>query len=413
MKIVILSDSFDDSNGPSRMARLMAEAFQKQGHEVNVITSTSDKTMADKSILNGVNIWSVYSNYNLFWRPYVSLYNFQTVGAIRKILNELKPDIVHAHNIHIYISYYVLKIAKKTGAKVFLTAHDVMIFHYGKLIEFIDSKNLKISEKFNYKISIWRQIKKASKTYNPFRDIIIRNYLKYVDKIFAVSNTLKQALNDNGIDNVGVVYNGIDLSNWESEKSDIENFKQQYYLFGKKVVFFGGRLSILKGGEKIVSAFGIITKEIPDVVLLMVGNIDEEAQKILNIAEKIGVRDKIITTGWLSGDGLKAAYFTSDVVVVPSISFDSFPVVNLEAMAAGKPIVGTCFGGTPEVVIDNETGYIVNSYDEKELANKTIDLLKNPEKAARFGNNGRERIKNFFSLDQQVQKTMEWYKKFL
>ena len=103
----------------------------------------------------------------------------------------------------------------------------------------------------------------------------------------------------------------------------------------------------------------------------------------------------------------------SKMVVVLSLYLDPFPTVNLEAMASGKPIVGTCFGGTPEAVANNETGYIVNPYDEKELAAKIIDLLKNPEKAKLFGTNGRHRVEKFFSLDQQVQKTLEWYKKFL
>lgn len=413
MKIVILSDSFDDSNGPARVARLMAEALQKKGHKINVITSTQNRAAAGKIELNGIAIWSIYSNYNLFWRPYVSLYSRQTVGPIYRILNELKPDIVHAHNIHIYLSYYALKIAKRIGAKVFLTAHDVMLFHYGKLTEFIDSKDLSCSAKYNYKISIWQQIKRAGKTYNPLRNMVIRHYLKYVDKIFAVSDTLKQALNNNGINNVEVIHNGIDLKDWQSKDGDVENFKNRYNLLEKRVIFFGGRLSALKGGEKIVVAMKLIIAKIPNTVLLMAGNIDAESQKILNGAEKIGIGDKIITTGWLSGDELKAAYFSSDIIVVPSVSFDSFPVINLEAMAAGKPVVGTCFGGTPEAVVNNETGYIVNPYNEKELVGKIIDLLKNKEKVAAFGRAGRERVEKLFNLNAQVQKTLEWYKKFL
>lgn len=413
MKIVILSDSFDDSNGPARVARQIAEALQKKGHHVSVITSTQNKATVGKIESNGVTIWSIYSYYNLFWRPHVSLYNYQTVGNIKKILGELKPDIVHAHNIHIYLSYYSLKIAKQMGAKVFLTAHDVMMFHYGKLTEFINPKNLEIPKKINYRISAWQQIKRAGKTYNPLRNIIIRHYLKYIDKIFAVSNALKLALSDNNIKNVEVIHNGINLDEWRQEEINTESFKKQFNLFEKKVIFFGGRLGILKGGEKNIAAMRRIIEEIPNAVLLMAGDINAESKKILNIAEKINVRNKIITAGWLSGHELKAAYFLSNVVVVPSISFDSFPVVNLEAMAAGKPVVGTCFGGTPEVVLDNETGYIVNPYNEKELAEKIINLLKNPEKAAAFGQAGRERVKNFFGLGKQVQETLNWYQKFL
>ena len=82
-------------------------------------------------------------------------------------------------------------------------------------------------------------------------------------------------------------------------------------------------------------------------------------------------------------------------------------------MAAGRPIIGTCFGGTPEVVVNNETGYIVNPYDEKELASKIIDLLKHPEKAAKFGQSGRERVERIFNIDTHVHKTLLWYNKFI
>lgn len=413
MKIVILSDSFDYSNSSDHVARSMAEALQKKGHEISVITSTQNRAAAGKVESNGITVWSVYSDYNLFWRSYVSLYNYQTIGNIRKILNELKPDIVHAHNIHIYLSYHALKIAKQIGAKVFLTAHDVMLFHYGKLTEFIDSKDLTIMEKFNYKINIWHQIRKAGKTYNPLRNVIIRYYLKYVDKIFAVSDALKRVLNDNSINNVEVVHNGIDLNDWQSNDNDVENFKKQYNLLDKKIIFFGGRLSVFKGVEKIIAAMRFIIKEFPNTILLMAGSINEESEKILNAAKEAGIRDSVIATGWLSGKMLKAAYFTSDVIAVPSISFDSFPTINLEAMAANKPVVGTCFGGTPEIVINNETGYIVNPYNEKELAEKIIDLLKNPEKATTFGKAGREIVEKIFGIENQIEKTLFWYKKFL
>ena len=58
------------------------------------------------------------------------------------------------------------------------------------------------------------------------------------------------------------------------------------------------------------------------------------------------LRPNITVGGWLSGADLRAAYQLADVVAVPSIYVDPFPTVNLEAMAAGKPVVATCFGGS-------------------------------------------------------------------
>ncbi|MDP2638727.1 MAG: glycosyltransferase family 4 protein [Candidatus Azambacteria bacterium] len=391
MKILILSDYFDNRGGAVGIAEAMARGLKQAGHDVSVIAADQDKSLTGKRNENGVNIYSIYSKYDLFWRAYISLRNPQTVGEIKRIINKLKPDIIHAHNIHTHLSYYSLKIAKQSGAKVFLTAHDVMLFHYGKLTE------------ANYKVSVWQQIKRAGKTYNPFRNIAIRYYLRFVDKIFAVSNALKNALNDNGIKNVEVVHNGIDASDWVMDDDvAIQNFKEKYNIQNKKIILFGGRLGWLKGGREICLAMENVVKAVPDAILLLIGKVDSEVKEILNFA---------VAAGWLSGDELKAAYHVADVVVTPSICFDSFPTINLEAMACSKPVIATCFGGSREAVLDGETGYIVNPFNIEELAEKITYLLKNPEIAKKFGEAGYERVKKEFNLEKMVENYLNWYKK--
>ena len=110
---------------------------------------------------------------------------------------------------------------------------------------------------------------------------------------------------------------------------------------------------------------------------------------------------------------MKCAFFSSSVCITPSIYLDPFNLFNIEAGAAKKPVVGTCFGGTAEIIIDNQTGYIVNPLNVEELSLKIIDLLKNPSKAKQFGEAGHERVKKHFSLSLQVDKTLEYYKKIV
>src|SRR3989344_1700992 len=409
MRILILSDSYATGGGAAQVTRFMAQGLKNRGHDILVVISTQDKTLADSKIIDGIEVRKIYTDYNLFWRAYRGLYNSPAIKEIKKIINNFKPDVVQAHNIHSYISYHALKIAKKSGAKVFLTAHDVQLFHYGKLVEFIDPNNLTVPEKFNYKINALQQIKRYGKTYNPLRNIVIRHYLKYVDKIFAVSNSLKEALTQNGITNVAVIYKGIDPSEWQSDKNDIEEFKKKYSLTEKKIVLFGGRLSETKGGKEIVLAMKKVTKEVSDARLLVLGEIDDYAKKMVDLAAGQGIKDKLIFTGWLMGDLLKSAFNACDIVAVPSICFDSFPTVNLEAMACHKPVVATCFGGSQEAVLDGETGYIVNPYDVNNLALKIIYLLKNPSEALRLGENGYTLVKTEFSLDKMVSNYLSFY----
>jgi len=413
MKILILSDSFPPAGGGGAevVAFDLVRRFQKIGHQIYVITTVQEKNQVGESDEYGLKIFRIYANYHERWRGYLSLYNPQTVSHVKHILEQINPDVIHVHNIHYYLSYYCLRMAKQYSKAVFLTAHDVMLFHYGKLFEFVNFDDLSIPETFNYKITFWQQIKRFKKRYNPFRNIIIRHYLKYVDKIFAISYVLKDALKQNNIRNVEVIHNGVDINQWNVDNKKLKDFKKKYNLFNKKIVFFAGRLSALKGGEKIIKAMKIVTEHIPNAVLLVAGRKDNYANKMLKLAEKENL--SIIFTGWIEEDELKSAYYGSDVITTPSIYFDPFNLINIEGMICKKPVVGTCFGGIPEIVVDNQTGYIVNPLNTQMMAEKIIDLLKNSDKAEQFGLAGYEKVKQEFSLAKQTKQYLEQFKEII
>ena len=117
----------------------------------------------------------------------------------------------------------------------------------------------------------------------------------------------------------------------------------------------------------------------------------------------------IIAGGWLSGAELLGAFQLADVVAVPSICFDTFPTVCLEAMALGSPVIATCFGGSRELVKDGETGYIINPFDIETFAEHLQTLLSDDELRARMGRRGREHVAANFRLDQQVAAVTALY----
>ena len=388
MKILILSDNFPPHivGGAERSTFDLACAFQKKGHEVFVITTCRNKTDVGREDFAGLKVYRIYANYASRWRAYLCLYNPQVVGKVRKLLQEIKPDIVHANNIHYYLSYYCLKLARRYSKGVFLTARDTMLFSYGKLA------TKKYLEHLDYRTSWWDHLKQAKKRYNPFRNIVIRRYLKSVDKIFAISNSLKEALNQNGIQKVEVIYNGIDVEDWQVSPEFVKGFKEKYNLQDKKVIFFGGRVSYLKGLEQIKQVVAKVKENIPETVLLIAG--------------KEGI-------GWLTGSELKSAYWASDIVVSPSIYLDPFNRTNIEAMACKKPVVGAHYGGIPEVIQDNVTGFVVDPFDTELMAQKIVDLLKNPQKAKQFGEAGYRRVIEKFNLEDKAEEYLKYFRELL
>ena len=123
------------------------------------------------------------------------------------------------------------------------------------------------------------------------------------------------------------------------------------------------------------------------------------------------LRPLIHAGGWLQGDELRAAFHLADLVVVPSVIFDTFPTVNLEAMAAGKAVIATCFGGSVELVNDGETGYIVNPLDVEAFADRLRRLLDDEELRGAMGRRGQARIQQGFTVQAQVQTMMDVYQR--
>ena len=410
MKILILSDSFPPfcSGGADIIASRMAKELQKRGHNILVFSTCRKKEDSGQKNINGLSVLFFCSDYNLKWRGWRGVKNGGSLIGLKKVLNDFEPDVVHAHNVHTYISYASLKLAKQYCKKVFLTIHDVDLFHQDKFSSYIDKNNLVIPEKFNYKLNFIEKLRQLKKTLNPFRNLLIKRYLKDINKILAVSDALKQAMNQNGINNVVVIHNGIDIKDATTDaKSKIKS------RFGiskdKKIIFIQGRIGSLKGGNLILPYIKEIKSKFNNFIFVIASKKSDYTERIVKQAEQDNFSDNLFFTDWLDEKDMDLCYSGCDICLIPSICFDSFPNTNLEAMSFKKPVIGTCFGGTSEITIDNKTGYIVNPLNVKKTAEKIISLLINGQQAENFGLAGYNKIRDEFSLKNQIDEILKYY----
>jgi len=415
MKILIATDYFppDKWGGAESIAHMHATGLIEAGHEVNIISTTQDINSTGLIKHNNIKIFKIYSNYHIRWRAWKSLNNKQVVTEFEKKLKETKPEIIHFHSINHHLSYKCLQIAKNYGAKVYFTAHDVMTFSYGKLWheKFVHSDELEIRNQFDYKVTWLDNLKKAKKRYNPWRNSRIKKYLKYADKIITVSNALKEALKQNGIENTQTIHNGINITHWD-KPIDINTIKQQFSITNKKVVLFAGRLNGAKGKDQILKTWKEVNKEVKDAVLLIVGTNHPDLKKTApqQPFNKTQNNNKnIIFHPPVLREDLYKYYKISNVVIVPSASFDSFPTINLEAFACHKPVIATQYGGSREIVENNKSGYIVSPFDIKSMTKKIIKLLKNSTTAKQFGETGYNRVKKEFTLKNHINSLLKVY----
>ncbi|OGG91384.1 hypothetical protein A3H03_03500 [Candidatus Kuenenbacteria bacterium RIFCSPLOWO2_12_FULL_42_13] len=402
MTIVIVSNSFSaHEGGAAAIAFDQARALAALGHDVLIFAGSPN--FAGWSQENGLPVYRVkIKDTRWFLRSYFCLRNFRLEREFKKFLKKVQPDIIHFHNLYYQFPFSLLKIARQFTPKVFFTAHDVMAFSQTKLDHFVDKKyNLENISAANYRFSWWKGLKRDRKAFNPWRNFIIRHYLKYATKIFSVSAELKKALTQNKIKNIEVIHNGINAAAWQVSQPEVDKLKKELDLTDKKIVLLAGRLSGYKGVKQIMAAFDEVVQVVPNALLLVL----DSKNKYKNH------NPYVYLAGSVPRDKMKYYYAVSDLAVVPSICFDSFPTINLEAMAGKKPVIATIFGGSKEVVENNKTGFLVNPLAVDGLAKKIIYLLQNSETALSMGESGYQKIKSDFNQEKWLGKILRWYSK--
>lgn len=408
MRILLLNDRIppEGRGGAESVVWRLARGLAAAGHDARVIATAPNASFEEERA--GIPTYHIRAGYPERFRAWLSLWNPQTVGAFQSLLRRLKPDVVNAHNIHRLLSYQTLTLARAAGCGVVFSAHDAMTFAYGKLRHFARYDEINLPA--DYRLPPGYNLRQNRFRYNPFRNMIIKRCLERQPHVrTAPSQALADALAVNDMPPVEVVHNGIETAEWAAvDASLIGEMRRRLGLEGKHVILIAGRLTAEKGTRQILSALERLREPFPQLRLLVLTARDIESQIG---PEHAHLRQLVAIGGWLSGAELRAAYQLADVVIAPSVVFDTFPTVLLEAMAAGKPAVATRFGGASEIVVEGETGFIVNPLEIKVLTDRLARLLGDGELRREMGRRGRERVRTRFSLERQVTEMLEIYQR--
>ena len=196
------------------------------------------------------------------------------------------------------------------------------------------------------------------------------------------------------------IYNGVDSGKIERivNQTDKKSLKESLNIKDKKVVGVVGRLRKEKGHLILLESMKIIIKELPDTVLLVVGDGPDRGY-LESMANGMGIDGCIKWLGQRDPDEVVELYGIMDVVAVPSL-FEGFGLTAAEAMAAGRPVVASKVDGLMEVIRDGLNGLFVSPGDSQAVARAILELLLNPEKAASMGARGRQLVVNEFSLER-------------
>jgi glycosyltransferase involved in cell wall biosynthesis len=164
-----------------------------------------------------------------------------------------------------------------------------------------------------------------------------------------------------------------------------------------------GRFVEQKGQMVLVRALRRLKDTHPDMQLALLGD-GEMRNDLEQAVAQAGLVDMVRFTGWLDQDGVRAEIDAAHALVMPSFA-EGLPMVIMEAMAAARPVIATYIAGTPELVLDGQTGWLVPAGDNQALANAIEMLAETPtEDLNRMGETARARVLQRHDIDDQARK---------
>ncbi|MBL8862863.1 MAG: glycosyltransferase family 4 protein [Planctomycetes bacterium] len=410
MRVLFLSDLHDPRIGSSvRQIHQLAAHLRAHGHATELATAVTERELVGLLDVDGLRVHRLFDDSSPRWRGWTSVAARAIHDDLERVLAGFRPDVVHAHLLHAHLGYESLTRARRAGAGVVFTAHDVMTFCYQKLTCFHGGPERGGTER-DYPAYWQKCIPCQRLRWNPWRNAAIRRVLaRDVQRFTVVSDELGAAIRANGIRVDRTLHNAVRLQARLPSADDVAAFRARFGLSGARVLTIGGRLHEQKGVGQLLAMLARLAPRYPDLRLLVLGRREVYEREFEPRARSLAVAERVVATGWLDGDELQAAYAATDVFVTPSICFDTFGLVNLEAMEHAKPVVATCFGGSPEVVRDGETGFVANPFDLEGFAGAIARLLDDPQARRRMGAAGRERLVAHFTIPRLAAECLEEY----
>ena len=306
----------------------LSKKLVEEGHEVYVITYPHKEIKDIDGIhvigTKGLNIPGVRG----------LMFKMNAKKALEELLEKEDIDIIHGHYLF-PAGAAAVEVGKEHGIKTYVTAHGSDMFELYKK--------------------------------QPFMRSPVKKVLRDADGVFAVSNALKHEIIATGVTGIAnktkLSWNSVDINKFSSKAND--SFKKENKLEDKPIVLFVGNLIKRKNVESLLEAKKVSQS---DYYLVIVGD-GPLFKKLSKKVEEENIHD-VIFTG--SRNDVENIIPSCDVLVLPSYS-ESFGLVLIEALACGKPVIGSDVGGITEI-INNDVGLLVNPNKVSSIA-KAIDTI--------------------------------------
>lgn len=351
MKIALVSPyDFAYPGGVTSHIGSLAEELVRRGHTVKLLAPRSGgKSTADPTYFVPLGRTVPIPTGGSVARISVSIWLRR---RIKRMLAEERFDLIHLHEpLAPYLPITVLRESNTVNIGTFHAAH----------------------------ASAWRL--------RALRPLLVKDMARLHGRI-AVSLVSAEFVGSVFPGDFRIIPNGIDVDHWSQELPPFREFMD-----GKLNILFNSRLEKRKGLRFLLGAFARLKWDHPNIRLIVVGpgHIHKDHYQV--IAER-NIQD-VVFIGGVPYRDLPRYYATADICCFPATGNESFGIVLLQAMAAGRPMVATAIPGFKAVVEDGREALLAPPQDEEGLAKALARLIEDPDLRARLATEGRRRVEAF------------------
>jgi glycosyltransferase involved in cell wall biosynthesis len=327
------------------------------------------------------------------------IYSRKARARLSSLIDEVRPDIAHAHNVYHHISPSIFPLLKQRGIPTVMTVHDLKLAcpAYKMLSPHGICEQCKGGRIYNVLVNRCMKESVALSGLVMVETAVHRTlglYRNYIDKLVVPSRFYKAKLIEWGWPEEQLVYIPNFVEQAISERPATVD-EGDYYLFA-------GRLAPEKGIATLIAAAGLSGQRV------RIAGTGPDDAALRALAKQVGANVEFL--GYLSGQALHEAIAGAKALVLPSEWYENAPVSLLEAYALGRPVIGTDIGGIPELIRNGETGLIAKPFNPEDLAHVLTAMSELSQSERReMGARGRAWVQEEFSQAAYLARTTKLY----
>lgn len=385
MKILHIHKFFDLKGGAEQyLHRLMAQQVAA-GHEVHILSSRAGTNLPTPDagyFIHRFDFSRSQGPKRDMQKAIAFLWNSEARKATQRIIEDLKPDVIHLHNIYHHFSSSILGVIRKSRIPCVQTLHDLKLAcpNYKMFTEGSACERCKGGKYWN---PILHHCLSPSLPANILGGLemaatkITQQYERTVQRFIAPSAFYATKMREWGepVARFRVLQNPAD-------------FPSRVATGGGGFLLYAGRLSAEKGAEALIRA----SARVPSLPLRIAGTGPEE-ERLRHLVRTLNVRH-ISFLGFVPPTELVSLRAIAEAVVVPSVWYENSPLTVLEAMGEGVPVLVSDIGGLPELVTDGQEGMLAPAGDiDAWVAMLERFQATSSDERRLFGVRGRERVR--------------------